>query len=275
MTTTLLKHEWLRTRGALGMFFGVTFLVGVLGGLAGATGWSGLAEFGLLVGILAVAVLVPGVQLLLAADYWRSGYGRTGYFTHSIPVRGATIFWAKVIWAVIVSLVAAVLTVPLIWVVWWAVSRNLAELPAPSLTVIGDVVAAVADVAPAWMIVAGVVLFLASIFMSVVYYFFSVSIGHEHRLASLGVGGPIVVFVVVYVVSQIASFLGMVVIPFGVGMDGDGLGLVPFNVLAEMAEGTTGGGDVMPVGFLFALLVIAVFCLWRTARSWNREVALR
>ena len=107
MTTTLLKHEWLRTRGALGMYFGITVLVGLLGSLLGASGWSVLSVLGLLLAFLAVLVLVPGVQLLLVADYWRSGYGRTGYFTQSIPVRGATIFRAKLLWAVLVSLAAA------------------------------------------------------------------------------------------------------------------------------------------------------------------------
>src|SRR5699024_8617700 len=152
MTTTLLKHEWLRTRGVLGMFFGVVVLVGILGSLLAVTGWAVLSLLGLLLGVLAVLVIVPGVQLLLAADYWRSGYGRTGYFTQSIPVRGSTIFWAKLVWAVLVSLAAVVVTALLGWVVWWAVAVN-SGVTSPSLAVIGDIMADLAEVAPVWMIV--------------------------------------------------------------------------------------------------------------------------
>src|SRR5699024_35743 len=113
MTTTLLKHEWLRTRGTLGMLFGILALVVILGALLAATGWPLLSELGVLLAMLGLFVLVPAAQLLLTADYWRSGYGRTGYFTHSIPARGATIFRAKLAWAIIASFAALVLTVVL------------------------------------------------------------------------------------------------------------------------------------------------------------------
>src|SRR5699024_4791778 len=108
-TTTLLKHEWLRTRGPLATLFGLIALVGVLGSLLGASGWPLSSALGLAAGMLAAVVAVPAVQLALAADYWRSGYGRTGYFTHSIPVRGARIFRAKLAWTMLASLAAIVL----------------------------------------------------------------------------------------------------------------------------------------------------------------------
>lgn len=273
MTTTLLKHEWLRTRGALGMYFGITVLVGLLGSLLGASGWSVLSVLGLLLAFLAVFVLVPGVQLLLVADYWRSGYGRTGYFTQSIPVRGATIFRAKLLWAVLVSLAAVVLTVLLGWVVWWAVAIN-SGITSPSVAVIGDIMADLAEIAPAWMIVAGAVLMLASFLVWPIYYYFAVSVGHENRFAGMGAAGPIVVFVVLYVGMQLASLLGMVAIPLGIGMEGDRLGLVSFNVLDEMTVGTA-NSEAMPIGFLATMGLILVFCAWRTVRSWNHKVALR
>lgn len=273
MTTTLLKHEWLRTRGALGMFFGVVVLVGILGSLLGVTGWAVLSMLGLLLGVLAVLAVVPGVQLLLAADYWRSGYGRTGYFTQSIPVRGSTIFWAKLLWAVVVTVVAMVLTLALGWLVWWAVAVN-GDFTRPTPEVIGSVVEALFDVAPVWMIIAGAVLVPVWVMTASVYYYFSVSVGHESRLASLGIGGPIVVFVVLYVCTQILSLLAMVVIPFGLGSDGERVAVVPFNLLEEMST-ASGTGSVMPLGFVVMLLLLAVFCLWRTVRSWNHKVALR
>ena len=274
MTTTLLKHEWLRTRGALGMFFGITMLVGTLGSLLGAAGWSALSVLGLLLGFLAVAVLVPGAQLLLAADYWRSSYGRTGYFTQSLPVRGSTIFRAKLLWMTLVSLIAAVLTGLAGWLLWWALSFT-AQVPRPTVAAIGDALTYVGGITPAWMIVGGAILLLVSLVMTAVYYYFAVSIGHESRFSTLSWGGPIVVYVVVYFCTQVLSLVGMVLLPFGIGMKGDQLGLVRFNVLSEMTAGVDVNNDVMPIGFIAVLLVVGVFCLWRTARSWNHKVALR
>lgn len=274
MTTTLLKHEWLRTRGALGMFFGITMLVGILGSLLGAAGWSALSLLGLLLGFLAVVVLVPGAQLLLAADYWRSSYGRTGYFTQSLPVRGSTIFRTKLIWTTLVSLVAVVLTGLVGWLLWWALSFT-AEIPRPTVTAIGDALTYIGDVTPAWMILLGVLLLLVFLVTTAVFYYFAVSIGHESKLASLSWGGPIIVYAVVYFCTQVLSLVGMIILPFGIGMKGDQLGLVRFNVLTEMTAGANANNEVMPVGFIAVMLLLGALCLWRTARSWDHKVALR
>ncbi|HJC28392.1 MAG TPA: hypothetical protein H9759_03255 [Candidatus Dietzia intestinipullorum] len=272
MTTTLLKHEWLRTRGTLGMLFGILALVVILGALLAATGWPLLSELGVLLAMLGLFVLVPATQLLLTADYWRSGYGRTGYFTHSIPARGATIFRAKLAWAIIASFAALVLTVVLGLAAWWAVSLQ-GQINTPSLTELGGFWSTIREVAPVWMIVVGAVLMVASFLIWPIYYYFAVSVGHESRFAGMGPAGPVVVFVVLYICIQVASFIGMVVIPFGVGMDGDTVGVVSFHVLGEMAAGAT-DGEVMPLGFLVPMGLLLAFCAWRTARSWNRKVAL-
>lgn len=273
MTTTLLKHEWLRTRGVLGMFSGIVTLVVIAGALLSTLG-SVLAVLGLIVAILGLFILIPGTQLLLAADYWRSGYGRTGYFTQSIPVRGSTIFWAKLAWVMIASLAATVLTGVLGLFGWWMLSvRQTFDTPSPA--VLGDVWATITDAAPLWMIVAGGLLVLASVLYWPIQYCFAISFGHERRLAGLGAAGPIVVYVALYVITQVAIFVGMVLIPLGVGAEGGRLTLVSFNVLDEMSAGVGASGDVMPLGFIVMMLLLGVFCLWRTARSWNHKVALR
>lgn len=274
MTTTLLTHEWLRTRGALGTTLGVIALVGVLGGLLGAAGWPLLSQLGLALGMLAAVVAVPAVQLTLAADYWRTGYGRTGYFTHSIPVRGAVIFWAKLVWAMVASLAALVLTAGLAVLTWWSAARQ-SGLTSPSYSVLSDAWTTVTTAAPAWMIAAGVLVTLGSFLIWPVYYYFSVSVGHERRLATLGAGGPVVVFVLVYVATQVLSLLAMIALPFGISMGAGGsLEFVRFDMIGELAAGAAASDDVMPVGFLAASAVVVVFCLWRTARSWNHRVAL-
>lgn len=275
MMTTLLKHEWLRTRGMLGSLFGIVALLGVLGSLLGITGWPLLSTLGSLLGFLAVFILVPATQLLLAADYWKSGYGRTGYFTHSIPVRGSTIYWAKLVWAMLASLAALVLTVALGLVAWWEFAKQSGMINAPSFAAIGEWSRWITAVTPAWMIAAGAVIVLASFLVWPIYYYFSVSIGHESRLSGLGVAAPVVVFVGVYICIQILSLVAMVAIPVGVGMvDGDSLGFVSFNMMSELAAGANATNDVMPIGFLVSMGLILVFCLWRTARSWNHKVAL-
>ena len=273
-TTRLLTHEWLRTRGTLGTLFGLIALIGALGSLLGAAGWPVLSELGLAAGMLAAVIAVPAVQLTLAADYWRSSYGRIGYFTHSLPVRGSRIYWAKLAWAMLASLAAIVLTVVLALLAWWSNAQRSGG-SSPSWSVLTAAWTTVTDVTPGWMIAAGIALLFGSVLVWPVQYYFSISIGHERRLSGLGAGGPIVVFVLVYLATQALSLLGMLLIPIGVGeTDGETLGLVRFDLLSELAAGSSASNAVMPIGFVIALVALAVFCLWRTARSWNHRVAL-
>lgn len=272
MTTTLLKHEWLRTRGMLGSILGIVALVILLGAVLSMTGWALLATLGLGIAILAVLVLIPAVQLGLVVDYWRSGYGRTGYFTQTIPAQGSTIYWAKLLWAMIVSMGALVATLILGFLTWWAGSVQFGIL-SPTSGVIGEMWGAVTDVASPWMVAAGLLLLLAMFLVWPVYYYFAASVGSESRFAGLGVGGPIVVFVLLYIAMQIFSFLGLLLVPYGLDITDSELAIVPFNVLGEMSAGA-GPSNAMPLGYLVPLALVAVYCLWRTVHSWNHKVAL-
>lgn len=55
----------------------------------------------------------------------------------------------------------------------------------------------------------------------------------------------------------------------------DGLGFVRIDLLGEvLADPTSSGGDLLPLGFIPPLVLVTVFCLWRTVRSWNLHVSL-
>src|SRR5699024_5623773 len=88
MITALLTHEWRRTRSMVGAATGIALLVVAAAALLVAPGWPGLSLLGVLLGAAALGGYVPVLQVLLAVDYWRSSYGRIGYFTQTLPIRG-------------------------------------------------------------------------------------------------------------------------------------------------------------------------------------------
>lgn len=273
MIPTLLKHEWLRTRGLLGTVLGLAAGATVLGALLSATGWPLLSTLGMLVGLIAVMAIIPVLQLALTADYWRSSYGRTGYFTHSLPVPGSKIYLAKLVWVVLVTLAALVVTA-LLFAIFWLGAAARVGMERNPLLLVQELWTSVSAVTPPWLIAIGAIAFLALCLIWPVYYFFAVSIGNESRLHRFGLGGPVVVFVGLYLVMQVALVLGMIVLPFGIGMQDGQLGLVSFSLIEEMHVGVGPGGDVMPLGFLPPLVLFAVLCLWRTVQSWNHRTAL-
>ncbi|UFU06112.1 hypothetical protein [Ruania halotolerans] len=270
--STLLKHEFLRTRGLLALILGAAVLVATVGALLAATGWPVIAAVGVLACVVAVFGLLPATQLVLAIEYWRSSYGRTGYLTQTLPVRGSTIYWAKIIWAWVVSLAGAALTLGLTLAVAPAVARGTGGQPAQILTSIREAWQTLIDVAPTWLVLAAVLALIALILVWPVHYFFAASIGSQAPLNRWGIGGPVVVWLVLYVTTQIVTFASFAAVPLAVGLNGDQLGIVQFELFAEIAAGSS--ANVMPVGFVPALLIITGVCLGWSVHSWNRKVSL-
>ena len=262
---TLLTHEWLRTRSMLGAVTGIAALVVGVSILMVFAGWPVVADFGFLIGLVTILVLTPALQLLLTVDFWRSGYSRTGYFTHSLPVRGGNIYSAKLTWAFVVTVAGLLVSLGL-GVAFWPAGASLFGTEANPFVVLGHLWAQLTAVAPTAVLIGGLVLLVAMYLVWPIQYYFSVSIGSEGRLNRLGLGGPIVIFVGLYMVSQVILVISMFAIPVGLDLESDPLALAPFNLL--------GDAGVMPLGMFPAILLIAAICLVRTVWSWNRKISL-
>ncbi|MFP3589145.1 hypothetical protein SCB29_36950, partial [Paraburkholderia sp. SIMBA_055] len=73
-----------------------------------------IGAVGLVVAITAAVAFTPLVLGILAENYWRTMYGREGYFTMALPVAGRSLFAAKVIFGLITAFAAAVASVALL-----------------------------------------------------------------------------------------------------------------------------------------------------------------
>lgn len=270
--STLLKHEWLRTRGMLGMILGLAALLVALGSLLTVTRWPLLDSLGTGLALVAALALVPVVQFALAIDYWRSSYGRTGYFTQSLPIRGSRIFTAKLLYALGISLLGIVSTLLLGGILWSAVASRL-DVSGNPLAALADLWEWLTGMAPVWVVVAGTVGTLALFLSYPAYYYFAASVGSEQRWNRLGAAGPVVVFVLTYLATQLLTLVGMLILPYGIGATDGELGLVSFSLITEMQQANP-TNDVMPIGFIPVLLLMALALIARTAYSWNRKVAL-
>src|SRR5699024_8641429 len=133
--------------------------------------------------------------------------------------------------------------------------------------VTGQVVA----VTPWWGWVAGPPIALVLLMFTVLQFFFAASIGSEKRVNSLGPGGPIVVWIIVYVVLEIFMF-AFLLIPVGITVDDGSLTLVSNNFLSAILTDTN--PRAAPIGFVPAVLVASVALVWRTLISWNTKVSL-
>ncbi|MGC5076405.1 hypothetical protein [Agrococcus sp. DT81.2] len=273
MIGTLIKHEVIRTRALLLTIAGAASAVGVVGALTAATGWPVLSQFGVLLGLAGTFGLVPALQLAQAVDYWRSSYGRIGYFTQTLPVRGSRIYWAKVVWGAVVLVAGLAGTLAIGLVVWFGTAAQVGLEPLDIFPLVGDALALAFKASPWLTAVAAPVLLLLLYGLNTVTLLSAASLGSEQRMHRLGLGGPVLVWFALHTATQLVMLVMILAIPFGLGITTSGeLELLPVDMLTAMLQDID--LQLMPIGFVPALLVLVPLMVWRTARSWNSKVSL-
>lgn len=274
MTPTLLKHEWLRTRSMLTTIGGVALLLVVLGSLVAATRLALFSTIGSYAVILTIVALIPAVQVSLAVDYWRSSYARVGYFTQALPVAGPTIFRAKLLWALIATVAAVVWGVVLAAIGWPGTARGMGADELNPFAAFADLWSGATETIPSWQLVTGLLVALVlGVFIWPVQYYFSASIGSEEPRNRLGAGGPVLIWVALYVITQIVTLALLLAIPLGLGTATDGgLQIVSYAPLSELTADNP--ENIVPLGVFPGLVLVSAYCLWRTTRSWRSKVSL-
>lgn len=273
MKRTLFVHEYLRTRGLLAGLFALSAAVVAAGTLLMALPINVLAGLGSVIAVITVAVFMPIVTFDLAIDYWRSGYGRGGYLTQSLPVKGSTIYGVRLAYGAVTLLVGLVANVLLAAPVALVAASKAAPEGVGAVEYISTTLQA-ADPPVTWTMVAlGALLLFTSAFGYLVTFYFAVSFGNESRFARLGVAGPVVVWFAVYVLMQVSAIAGIALIPAGIDYVNGGFTLISRNWLDVMVqqEQTTGA----PFGFVPVMFAVLAVLIWRTAHSWNHKVSLR
>lgn len=271
MIRTLLKHEVHRTRGPILALFGIATLAVMVSLAMAVTRIPVISSVGSMLAVMTTAVFLVLLVLGLAVDLHQSAFGRQRYLTHALPVEGATQLWTKLLYAWLVALAG------LIWfVIALYVSTALMRVAAggsfsEAWTAQWESVVSALEAMPGWLVVtviAGAVLMMMSY---VVIVYFSVSVGSEGRFHRMGAGGPVAVFVGVYLVLQLLLVLGIVAIPLGIGDNDGALGIQAFDVATIFQS----SAEVVPVGFIPVLLLVSVGLLVRTISSWRSRIALR
>ena len=205
MITKIMKHDFLALRKPLGITIGLTLLTAILSAIAvsilrnsvavGATIFL-LAFLGLLAAHLVYAII-------LLVHYYRSMYGKTGYFTMSIPARPAELFWAKSLFNLLALCLCTL-------VVFCGGLLLFTSLFLEDTT--GAALKFFFTTKEAWQVAFLLLMtMLLSSISSVFFYQFIVTAGNRRPfLDRFGkIGGPILVAVLLHVGMQIIGFLLM------------------------------------------------------------------
>ncbi|WGH83356.1 hypothetical protein [Auritidibacter ignavus] len=283
MTLTLLKHEFIRTRVLLAIIIGGALAASALGTLLMWINVPVVSQFGPPLIVLPIVALVPATQIALAIDFWRSGFRSGGYLTHSLPVKGATIFWTKLLHMMLATAVVLIIGFLLFWAAWFTFASSPTAAgwgpEEPNLfVVLGSGLEAISDFISLPLLL-GVYLPIVVLFMFFtwpVMYAFIASVGSEGPFGRMGIGGLALMGVITYVGSQAITFLATLATPLGFDFNAVSDEGTPQLVVINTLEIAFADGDsaIMPLGVLVGTILTLVIVMWRTHRSWNRHVSL-
>ncbi len=269
MYAALLKNEARLEARPLGAYLGIALALFATGVASVLLRLPVLSGFGFVIAIAASILLAIGIPLHLLVRYYVTMYGRQGYLTHAVPAKHTTLYAAKFTGALVVWLVAILLAVTLGLLTFISGAVAAGGGAADVWRALDEAFAA----APAARVVMGVWLVIV-VLANIAQFGWIVTFGMEERFRSLGLAGPIVIWVASYLAIQALSILAIVLIPIGVTSD---LGQLVFaSFLPELAGAFDGGEpSFIPIGWLVVLpLVLPVFVVW-TLRSLRDHTSLR
>lgn len=275
MVTTMIKHDFIRTRslllGAAGIAIAIATVLALSAGLISGP----LGQMSWVFGLVLTVGFLPLAQLWLGVDLYRSSFSRRGYFVQTLPMRGTAILTAKYLWALIVTVFALAVSI----ILGTITAAGAMAVNNSSLGELWSELRAglrLLDLSPwVWWLVG--VFFVVYLVQGLIQYFFSVTLGSESWINKLGGVGPILVWVGVYVALQVLSLLSLF-LPGSLVIGADGIEFswhsffYPlYAELANSAEGTA----LFPVATIGMLVLALGAMIWRSYVSVARKVDLR
>ncbi|MFT3942531.1 MAG: hypothetical protein QM705_01705 [Ancrocorticia sp.] len=279
MIRELFHHEYLTTRKALATIAGWIFLVGVASLVPVAIPVPFVENVGFLLAILSFASLAPVLFGYLVYNYWQTMYGRRGYFTMTLPVRGRAIFAVKTIYALLTVVLGCAVSVLGVWL--FTVALDLGQRVSLG-TVWSSLISAITEemgnaVAPLLLIIAAQVVFY------VVSILAMMSVSAQARFQHLGIGAPVIGGILLYLAYYLTSLLAMMFIPLGVVLVGPDAGSIVaqgmWQELLDLMSGSAAQADSIPevlgMGMLISVAVTTALMVWWGVRSIERKTSLR
>lgn len=270
MFGVLMKHEFRQSSRGIGTIVGICGLIWLAGLVPMWLRMPIIGQLGLVIAIAAAAIVPHALLVYLAVRYYQSMYGRVGYFTMSLPVLGRRLLWVKASYAFIVGVLGCV-----VMGLGWVINLTAQGIVASPWEALRDLV-----VTFGWGVVALVGgLIVLTLALMIVMVAFSISYGSEARFNHLGLGGPAIIAIISYVVTQAVLLMSMLFVPLGVVINpGQPTRIVFEGMLASMLAASNGSATTPPVlglGAVLAVVGLGIVAVFWTIRSIEDHTSLR
>ncbi|MDO5081842.1 hypothetical protein EII34_02140 [Arachnia propionica] len=272
MVGTLIKHETRRTLPALAVIHGIATLAILTGGLLASLTIPVLSELAVVLVMVLLSATWFAAQIWLAVDFWNTGFGQRGYLTHSLPVKGALILRARLVWAGIVAAFATV------WMIVMGMVSVVLVTPmlnpgADGWERLATGIRVLDEATAPWQLVLLFLLGWFFVWAAQVNLYFAASLGSTPPLVGLGMGGPVLVWIGTWLVTQILGFASLL-IPLAYTDLGSGAGVQVADVIRMLGVAER-NQIVIPLGWLPLVMMGTVVLVFWMRHIWNHRISLR
>lgn len=207
MIAKLIKYDFNALKKPIGLTWIISLGVTILFSLGIHFLPPGLAVTSLLFSILVLVAASIILTIIQVIHYYRSMYGKTGYFTWSLPANNRELFWAKTIFNLSAILASSLL-------VCLCIALNVFALKSATYEGFSYAFEAIKQIE-----IPGTLLGISALYIiweSFIYVFsfqFIITAGNRSPfLDRLGkIGGPIIVGIILYIVMQILNLLSLLI----------------------------------------------------------------
>ena len=264
MTATFFKHELRRTAKPLGLMFGITLVLALSVAALGAFVHE-IVFFILLIFVLGGYSLL--FQVYLAVDFYRSTYGQGAILTHTLPVSGRRIYWTRLLWKIIETAVSGIVGV-LILVIALFLGGVLSNFNMQEFAAFwGEVVTHAPPLV--WFVVA---VSIFSVISTPVTMMFVVVVGSGAWARRLGAAGPVITYIIYYVVAQVIGFTALALPP---SLDVNTMTVVSEAMLPGAFFDSEPADNLIPLGIYIPLVIATVIMAFVSAHLMQKRLEIR
>ncbi|MDD2579686.1 MAG: hypothetical protein PHP40_06360 [Eubacteriales bacterium] len=280
MFRQLVKHELIATRRLVPFIWLVTAVIAAIHLIASQIDIQWLAGTSMVFLILLAISQVIITYVVVVMRYYKSLYSDEGYLTHTLPVKAGSLLGSKVltsfIWLILSYLVAGA-----VLVIVMAAMNSQRDLTL--LQMYREIQSAIGFTDTQAALLTGlVILFIIySLLLQLAQLFFAMSFGSQSAFHRLGLAGPIITYLVLNFLLEMAMLVMMVFVPLSlkINLDMNGrptgdLDLVGYGMIEMIRNPQTASPIIGLGGILFTVLAMAAL-YWGSHRLIERRTSLR
>lgn len=284
----LVKHEFRATARIIPFVYMVTIFLALLHIISSKLNLGIASRLSLVLMLVMCIGQVIITFVLLIWRYYRNLYANEGYLTHTLPVPPSQLLWSKLlvgfVWSLLSYLVAILAAGTVLVMDFVKSADKFASISAGYHAMIAEI--GMENHQTAMWITIIVFLFI-SIGLLLAEIYFAISAGSLSKLHSLGIGGPILIYIAEYTALQIVAAVTMLFIPLSLqfpettGGTLSGFKVVTKSMFSQLGimshSGLSGANEAGFIGISYYILIpfILIGLLCWTARIINRHTSIK